>query len=96
MIEVIDNGLGIEREELEYINHKLSMDNETYFRSLQSKQRKSIGIENVNRRIKLLYGEEYTLRLESIPGEYTKVIVRIPYSKSDAGSDPGVQGNDNR
>lgn len=96
LIEVIDNGLGIEREELEYINHKLSMDNETYFRSLQSKQRKSIGIENVNRRIKLLYGEEYTLRLESIPGEYTKVIVRIPYSKSDAGSDPGVQGNDNR
>lgn len=80
LIEVIDNGLGIEKEELEIINEKLSMDNETYFRSMENKQRKSIGIENVNRRIKLLYGEEYTLRLESIPGEYTKVIVRIPYS----------------
>ena len=60
------------------------MDNETYFRSMENKGKKSIGIENVNRRIKLLYGEEYTLRLESVPGEFTKVIVQIPYSKSDS------------
>jgi two-component system sensor histidine kinase YesM len=96
LIEVIDNGLGIEKEELDRINHKLSMDNETYFRGMDKRRRKSIGIENVNRRIKLLYGEEYTLRLESVPGEYTKVIVHIPYSKSDSGRDPGVQSNDYR
>lgn len=90
LIEVVDNGLGIEKDELEIINDKLSMDNETYFRSLENNRRKSIGIENVNRRIKLLYGEEYTLRLESVPGEYTKVIVHIPYTKSDSGRDPGV------
>ncbi len=90
VIEVIDNGLGIEKDELEIINDKLSMDNETYFRSLENNKRKSIGIENVNRRIKLLYGEEYTLKLESVPGEYTKVIVRIPYLKTNAGRDFGV------
>ncbi len=90
LIEVVDNGLGIEKDELEIINDKLSMDNETYFRSMESNGKKSIGIENVNRRIKLLYGEEYTLRLESVPGEYTKVIVHIPYSKSDSRRDPGV------
>ena len=89
-IEVVDNGLGIEKDELEMINDKLSMDNETYFRSMESNGKKSIGIDNVNRRIKLLYGEEYTLRLESVPGEYTKVIVHIPYSKSDSRRDPGV------
>ena len=96
LIEVIDNGLGIEKDELERINDRLSMDNETYFRSMENKGKKSIGIENVNRRIKLLYGEEYTLRLESVPGEFTKVIVQIPYSKSDSRRDPGVQSNDNR
>ena len=90
LIEVVDNGLGIEKDELEMINDKLSMDNETYFRSMESNGKKSIGIDNVNRRIKLLYGEEYTLRLESVPGEYTKVIVHIPYSKSDSRRDPGV------
>ncbi len=90
VIEVIDNGLGIEKDELAIINDKLSMDNETYFRSLENNKRKSIGIENVNRRIKLLYGEEYTLKLESVPGEYTKVIVRIPYLKTNAGRDSGV------
>jgi two-component system sensor histidine kinase YesM len=82
-IEVIDNGIGMGPEELEELNARLKMDNDTYFKNLGSKSngakgRTSIGIENVNRRIKLFYGENYGLRMESQLGTYTKVTVTIP------------------
>ena len=40
--------------------------------------RKSIGLENVNKRIKLLYGNSYGVEIESVYDEYTKAVVRIP------------------
>ncbi len=78
VIEVIDNGVGIKEEELEELNKKLSIDNDTYFKNSSTQKSKSIGIENVNRRIKLFYGEQYGLKIESQFGKYTKVIVAIP------------------
>lgn len=77
-IEVLDNGPGIDKEELDQINERLAMDNDTYFRTISGTKRKSIGIENVNRRIKLFYGEEYGLKIESETGSYTRVVVAIP------------------
>ncbi len=78
VIEVIDNGMGIDEEELARLNKNLSMDNDTYFRTLADKERKSIGMENVNRRIKLFYGEDYGLKIESEKEKFTKVVVTIP------------------
>lgn len=95
IIEVKDNGLGIEKEELDAINERLSMDNDTYFKSLASKKNKSIGIENVNRRIKLFYGEKYGLEIESQEGFYTKVIVAIPLKKEERKEGFYVQSDDN-
>lgn len=77
-IEVIDNGNGIPAEELQRLNKGLEMDNDTYFKSLSKKQNKSIGIDNVNRRIKLFYGEKYGIKLESKQNIYTKVSVTLP------------------
>ena len=77
-IEVIDNGSGISAEELLRLNKGLEMDNDTYFKSLSKKQSKSIGIDNVNRRIKLFYGEKYGIKLESKQKIYTKVSVTLP------------------
>ncbi|HEX9063014.1 MAG TPA: ATP-binding protein, partial [Clostridia bacterium] len=83
-IEVLDDGSGIEEEELEALNDKLSIDNDTYFRNMGSRNRnqsnKSIGIENVNRRIKLFYGDEYGVEIESVSGKYTLAKVTIPYN----------------
>jgi len=42
----------------------------------------SIGIRNVDRRIKLLYGEPYGVRIKSSPGEGTEVVIRLPFQDS--------------
>ena len=95
IIEVKDNGLGIEKDELDRINEKLSMDNDTYFKTLLSKKNKSIGIENVNRRIKLFYGEKYGLEIKSQVGQFTTVIVVIPLTKDESKEEFYVQGEEN-
>ncbi len=77
-IMVEDDGEGIDEEELEIINENLAMDNEAYFKRLNSKKGTSIGLDNVNRRIKLFYGEQYGLIIESKKHVYTKVLVSIP------------------
>ena len=38
----------------------------------------SIGLRNIDQRLKLCYGSQYGLTLESEPGAYTRVIVTIP------------------
>ncbi len=60
---VADNGVGIETELLSSI--------------LEFKTR-GYGVRNVNERIKLFYGEEYQLQIESREGEGTKSIITIP------------------
>lgn len=96
LIEVIDNGAGMEREDLEQLNARLAMDSDTYFKALGSKKNRSIGIENVNRRIKLFYGEAYGLVIDSELGKFTKAVVSIP-CETNTESREGfyVQSSDN-
>jgi len=37
-----------------------------------------IGLPNVDRRIKLNYGEEYGLTIESQEGEFTEITIKMP------------------
>ncbi len=46
---------------------------------------KSIGLENVNKRLKLFYGEEYGIRIMSELNVFTKVIIIIPEKKLNEG-----------
>ena len=68
-IEIIDNGSGIEDIKLGKINKYLK-DNINKF--------DSIGLENVNKRIKLYFGNKYGLKIFSKLGKGTKVIITIP------------------
>lgn len=95
-IEVIDNGSGMDRDELEQLNARLSMDNDTYFKKLGEKKSRSIGIENVNRRIKLFYGESYGLVIESEEGSYTRAVVTVPCDTNTFREGFYVQSADNR
>jgi len=63
---VKDDGIGMDEEKLESIFH--DMEGRTGF-----------GIRNVHQRIKITYGEEYGVKMESTAGAGTKVIIRVPY-----------------
>lgn len=93
VIVVMDTGPGIDSAELDALNRRLSMDNDTYFKNLRTKSRQSIGIENVNRRIKLFYGDNYGLKIESEKGKFTRIVVSIPVS-SESTEGYYVQSND--
>lgn len=69
-IIVSDNGQGMRKEEFEAINEKLN----TPGLKLES----SIGVYNICERIRLHYGKEYGVKLESEYGKGTRVILRIP------------------
>ncbi|MDT8715526.1 sensor histidine kinase [Clostridium sp. 19966] len=71
VIEVIDNGIGMKEKELE----KLLEDIEGEESSTVIER---IGLSNVNKRIKLFYGEKYGLKVQSEYDKYTKVTIRIP------------------
>lgn len=69
-IVVSDNGLGMKPEEFARISEKLN----TPGLKLES----SIGVYNICERIRLHYGEEYGVKLESEYGKGTKVIIILP------------------
>jgi len=68
-ISVKDDGIGMSREQIE----KLMEGN------YHGKKRfNNIGIKNVDERIKLIFGQHYGLSINSVPGEYTEVIITLP------------------
>ena len=90
LIEVLDNGAGMQRDELEELNKRLGSGS---LSSEYGNSGKSVGLENVNRRIKLFFGDEYGIKIESSSGEYTKVMVRIPENMPDEGVSEDVQSS---
>ncbi len=72
VITVKDNGCGIEESRLKALNENLA-------NSEGDIPTESIGVVNINRRIKLNYGEEYGVKVESEQGVGTCVTIRIPY-----------------
>lgn len=67
-IEVIDDGVGMTEE---MIKRVLS-------RPMNDRKSTDFGVFSVDSRLKLLYGEQYGLSIESVVGKYTKVIVSLP------------------
>jgi two-component system sensor histidine kinase YesM len=94
VFEVADNGMGMTQEELESLNLRLKKDTQILEVDSAAAARKSIGLENVNRRIKLLYGSSYGVEIESSYDEYTRVTVRIPDEQIQEGDKDNVQGAD--
>ncbi len=67
---VIDNGVGMDAEELETLRREVENPG--------SKQSAGFGLANVNKRIKLNYGSIYGLDIQSKKGVGTDIIVKIP------------------
>jgi two-component system sensor histidine kinase YesM len=70
LISVSDNGCGMDAEKLAQVVHQLN--------DFDNLDRTHIGICNVNQRIRLQYGEEYGVTIESKEQEGTTVLIRLP------------------
>ncbi len=82
-IKVINSGRPITEGEMETINSHLIMPSDEYFYNLRENQRSNVGIENVNRRIKLYFGEEYGLKISKDENGHTQVTAMLPRGGMD-------------
>lgn len=75
VIEIIDNGKGIEKEKLQLL---LESDHN------MKKGLSGLGIKNVNNRIKLLYGDDYGVEVSSILHQGTIITIKLPVLQKKA------------
>lgn len=82
-IEVQDNGTGMPQERVSYIRSELErLGNRDYdLFSLEEEHKDLFGLRNVLSRIKLYYGKEAGLALDSVQGEGTTVTVTLPLAR---------------
>lgn len=73
LLEVLDNGQGMDEETLGKVRGILESRNNTS---------QHIGLYNVHRRLVLLYGEQSGIHIDSIQGKGTRVTLTIPYERS--------------
>ncbi|MBD3921544.1 sensor histidine kinase [Paenibacillus sp. PR3] len=73
---VHDNGPGITPERLMQVRERLAREN-------LAEYGEGIGLNNVYTRIRLMYGEEAQLLIDSRQGEWTSVAVRLPLTEEE-------------
>jgi two-component system sensor histidine kinase YesM len=82
-INISDNGQGMDTDTLLNLNKRLESDeNLRPFLDNQSKNN-GLALYNINKRIKLIFGEEYGIHVSSIPNIGTDVEIQVPYKVND-------------
>lgn len=76
LIEVQDNGIGMERDEVEKLQAVLQLP-------ACPKEHRHFGLYNIHRRITQNYGEKYGLTIESELSEFTRITVCVPYRQRE-------------
>ncbi|MDO4339205.1 MAG: sensor histidine kinase [Eubacteriales bacterium] len=77
IINIIDDGLGMEKEALDRLNRRL-LKNILYNNDDHSSSKGGIAVTNVNNRIKLLFGERYGIHIHSTKNVGTDVEITLP------------------
>lgn len=72
IIIIQDDGVGIESSQLDGIIANLDSEND---------DSSHVGISNVHRRIRMIYGNEYGVKIESEHGEGTKISIMLPINR---------------
>lgn len=72
-LQIRDDGIGIPPE---LLSHLLNPDS-------AASEQSHYGLNNVNKRIKIQYGPDYGLSIESIPGSFTAVHILLPAVSAD-------------
>lgn len=77
IFEVEDNGIGMKEETVKKLNEGLG-------KNIALKEDLHIGTMNVNQRLKLVFGDEYGLFIQSTPGNGTVVKFLLPLTQNEA------------
>ncbi len=92
IIEILDNGKGISKKSLIMMKNEYQKNSEALFSDIADseqliEQREShttgLGINNVYSRLKLFFNKSDIFEIASVEGEWTKVIIRIPFEVRD-------------
>lgn len=75
VICIRDNGVGFDAERMNETLRENSID--------YVERGESIGIHNINARLKMLYGDHYGLRIESAEGRGTRVYMVLPHAENE-------------
>jgi two-component system, sensor histidine kinase YesM len=79
---ITDNGKGMDLLTLEKLKEKVFHSNSnTYSKSNHSFN--GIGVQNVYQRLKLIYGDAFQMRIDSVEGEGTTLTFQIPVGKGE-------------
>ena len=73
LINVFDNGVGIEKDKLNRINDNIK----------DSSYEDSYGLFNINERLRLIYGEKYFFKIRSKKNKFTLVTLKIPIKRDE-------------
>lgn len=82
VIEITDNGIGIEEEKLKELKSRLESGYEQFtLKDGYGELKNGIGILNANERIRLNYGDEYGIKIQSSYRHYCKIRCVLPVEK---------------
>lgn len=80
ILQVIDDGIGIPKDKLEKLKHKVFYEKEsTYSKNHQSFN--GIGIQNVYQRMRMIYGDQFIMQVESEENIGTSFTFYLPLEK---------------
>jgi two-component system sensor histidine kinase YesM len=78
LLEVSDNGIGIDPQQAERLLNPPGADKQEENRDAQNSKHTNVGLISVHKRIRLLYGDDYGLTIASEKHVGTVVTVRMP------------------
>ena len=78
ILMISDNGIGIPEDELEALNERIHSRDRNLDEPVGGTHRTGIALPNINRRIQLLFGDEYGVNVYSTLGQGTDVEIMIP------------------
>lgn len=81
ILMISDNGKGIGEEELENLNERIHSEDRKLLEPQGGSHRTGIALPNINRRLRLLYGDDYGVNVYSTPGQGTDVEILIPAAR---------------
>lgn len=85
VLRVSDNGQGMEPERAALLNDYINGRNKAF---------QSIGLKNVNRRIRLSYGDEFGVQIQSVLGRGTMITVTLPAREPEQEGDASDEHTD--